>query len=139
MLNIYCFKLYVGFLKRSKTLSARFDWIEWFLLHVQYSLTLQTKAGLTYKQLIQSTLTTSEALKKEYQKYAFHIYSTVYTMCHFSTNCVDAVSLHKSYLNQYWRHFLVYFLKSIVHAICEKKSDTSRKLRGVFVFLYWIF
>ena len=38
-------------------------------------------------------------------------YSTVFVTCHFSMNCVDAVLLHKSYLNQYLHDFLDYFIK----------------------------
>ena len=40
-------------------------------------------------------------------------YSTVSAMCHFSTIGVEvnAVSLHKSYLNQYLRDSLEYFVQ----------------------------
>ena len=41
--------------------------------------------------------------------------STVLRICYFSMNCIEAILLHKSYLNQYNHDFLDYLIKFRLH------------------------
>ena len=54
-------------------------------------------------------------------------YSTVFATCHFSTNCVDAVSLHNSLLSGHLRDFLSILLN--VDYICIENLEGLVKER----------
>ena len=53
-------------------------------------------------------------------------YNTVFETCHFSTNCMDAVSLHKSWLNQYLRDFREYLIKCRLHFIKNLEKERCK-------------
>ena len=79
-------------------------------------------------------------------------YSTIFATCNFSTNCVDNVLLHSSYLNQYLCDFRQYFTRfnktnhyiceyinlrnNSVHAIRERVICMLRKLYNMLLNVY---
>ena len=66
------------------------------------------------------------------------LYSTVFVTCHFSTNCVHVVSLHKSWLYQYlhdFREYLIKFVLEIQKLLRKNRLNQSTNIRQNTVYV----